>query len=94
MKNYERSLEMTFWKGDWERYLIAIINYRLVGTPVDRCLEKMNQIRTMNDADFDNYFLINKWKQKFGVVTPFEYWRNYVEQKVTAYCWDKIFGSF
>ena len=83
-----------FWKGDWERYLIAMINYRLVGTPIDKCMDKLNQIRSMSDEDFDKYFSISKWKEKFGIVTSFGYWRNYVEQKVTAYCWEQMFGKF
>jgi hypothetical protein len=57
-------------------------------------MEKMNQIRNMADEDFDNYFMVNKWKKKFGVVTPFGYWRSWIEQKVTAWGWEKMFGSF
>lgn len=85
---------MTFWRGDWEHYLIAIINYRLVGTPVNKCMEKLDQIRGMNDEEFDEYFCITKWKEKFGIATPFSRWRNYVERKVLAYCWEQTFGHF
>lgn len=83
-----------FWRGDWEHYLIAIINYRLVGTPVTNCMERLNQIRDMNDEEFDEYFCISKWKKKFGIVTPFQKWRNFVEQRVTAYYWEQMFGHF
>ena len=82
-----------FWRGDYDRYLVAILNYRVVSIPDQKAMEKLNEFRSMSDEEFDKYFLISKWRKKFGLVGyTFGYWRNMAEQLLTDWAWRKTFN--
>lgn len=79
-----------FWRGEYDRYLYAILNYRVVGIPDKIAMDKLREFQSMSDEEFDQYFLISKWRKKFSLDGyTFTYWRNKAERLLTEWAWKK-----